>query len=147
MQTWQSEFLGVGELPREISEFELEAFFTFAAAERRLIEQRRSPSLKLGLALQIGFLRMSGRPLDAFRVVPANLWRHLGAQFAVEAPDIASLRAMYGRGNTLFEHQQLACQALGFQSMSEHQRRYLVRFLRAELEHTSDRDRLVLAAA
>jgi hypothetical protein len=53
---------------------------------------------------------------------------------------------MYRRGNTLFEHQQLACQVLGFQSMSEHQRRYLVRFLRAELEHTSDRDRLVLFA-
>ena len=54
---------------------------------------------------------------------------------------------MYRRGNTLFEHQQLACQALGFQSMSEHQRRYLVRLLRAELERTSDRDRLVLFAS
>ncbi len=79
--------------------------------------------LKLGLALQIGFLRVSGRPLEAFRIVPANLWRYLGAQFAVEAPDIASLRAMYRQGNTLFEQQQLACQALGFQSMSERQRR------------------------
>jgi hypothetical protein len=62
-------------------------------------------------ALQIGFLRMSGRLLDAFRIVPANLWRHLGVQFAVEAPDLASLRALYRRGNTLFEHQQLACSA------------------------------------
>jgi hypothetical protein len=55
----------VRELPREISECELEAFFTFSAAERRHIEQRRSPLLKLGLALQSGFLRMSGRSLDA----------------------------------------------------------------------------------
>ncbi len=47
---------------------------------------------------------MSGRLLDAFRIVPANLWRHLGAQFAVEVPDLASLRALYRRGNTLFEH-------------------------------------------
>jgi len=83
MQTWRSIFLGASELPRELSAFELEAFFTFSADERQLIEQRRAPSLKLGLALQIGFLRMSGHPLDAFRIVPANLWRQLGAQFSV----------------------------------------------------------------
>jgi hypothetical protein len=34
MQTWQSGFLGVGELLREISAFELEAFFTFSGVER-----------------------------------------------------------------------------------------------------------------
>lgn len=76
----------------------MEAFFTFSGAERQLIEQRRDPSLKLGLALQMGFLRMSGRLLDAFRIVPGNLWRHLGAQFNVAAPDLASLRALYRRG-------------------------------------------------
>ena len=130
MQTWRSIFLGASELPRELSAFELEAFFTFSADERQLIEQRRAPSLKLGLALQIGFLRMSGHPLDAFRIVPANLWRHLGAQFSVVPPDLASLRALYRRGNTLFDHQQLACQVLGFRWMSEHQQRYLVTLLR-----------------
>ena len=31
-----------------------------------------------GLALQIGFLRMSGRMLDAVRTVPPTLWRHHG---------------------------------------------------------------------
>ena len=42
MQAWQSVFLGTRELPREISAFELEAFFTFSGAERsplRLTEQ------------------------------------------------------------------------------------------------------------
>jgi hypothetical protein len=85
-------------IPRELTAFEIEAFFTFTAAERQVIEQRRRPGLKLGLALQIGFLRMSGRVLDAVRIVPAVLWRHLGEQFDVAAPDLASLRAMYGRG-------------------------------------------------
>jgi TnpA family transposase len=146
MQTWQAVFLGARELSREISAFELEAFFTFSGAERQLIEQRRDPSLKLGLALQMGFLRMSGRLLNALRIVPGNLWRHLGAQFNVAAPDLASLRALYRRGNTLFEQQQLACQALGFGWMNEHQRRYLVSMLREELERTIDRDRLLLFA-
>jgi hypothetical protein len=29
--------------------------------------------------------------------VPPALWRHLGAQFDIEAPDPASLRTMYRR--------------------------------------------------
>ncbi len=89
---------------------------------------------------------MSGRLLDAFRIVPRNLWRHLGAQFNVGAPDLASLRALYRRGNTRFEHQGFACQVLDFRWMTEHQRRYLVSLLHEELERTSDRDRLLLFA-
>src|ERR1700693_4599825 len=98
MQTWQSVFLGARELPREISEFELQSFFTYGQVERKVIAARRRPTHRLGLALHIGFLRMSGRPLDAFRIIPASLWRHLGAQLDVAAPNLASLRALYRRG-------------------------------------------------
>ena len=35
MQSWQSVFLDARELSREISAFELEAFFTFSEAERQ----------------------------------------------------------------------------------------------------------------
>jgi hypothetical protein len=97
MTKWQATFLGLKHLPRELSGFEIEAFFTFTLAERQLIEERRRPALKLGLALQIGFLRMSGRLLDSVRIVPPALWRHLGEQFGVQAPDLASLRGMYRR--------------------------------------------------
>ena len=68
MQTWQSVFLGARELSRELSEFELQAFFTYNEAEREVIAARRQPTHRLGLALHIGFLRMCGRPLDAFRI-------------------------------------------------------------------------------
>ena len=85
MNHWQATFLGLKQLPRELSGFEVEAFFTFTASERALIEARRGPSLKLGLALQIGFLRMSGRVLDAVRIVPPALWKHLGSQFGESA--------------------------------------------------------------
>ena len=57
-------------LPRDISDFEMKAFFTFDGAERDAINARRGDSHKLGLALHIGFLRMSGRLLGAFRVIP-----------------------------------------------------------------------------
>lgn len=119
MQRWQSVFLGAHELPRELSEFGLHSFFTYDQAEREVIAARRLPTHRLGLALHIGFLRMSGRPLKAFRIIPASLWRHLGAQFDVAAPDLASLRALYRRGRTLYDHQQLACELLGFRWMTE----------------------------
>ena len=133
MQGWQTTFLGLRELPHDLSAFELQAFFTFSRAEHELIQARRGNALKLGLALHIGFLRMSGRLLDAVRVVPPALWRHLGNELGIDAPEIASLRAMYGRGRTLFDHQQVACEALGFRWMTEHQRRALVRLLSDEV--------------
>ena len=85
MQGWRTTYLGMRELPRDISGFELQAFFTFSQAERELIGARRGESLKLGLALHIGFLRMSGCVLDAFRIVPPALWRHLGSELGVDA--------------------------------------------------------------
>jgi Domain of unknown function (DUF4158) len=122
MDTWQSGLLGLRELPPEVSSFELQAFFTFSGTERAAIaaiEECRQPAHKLGLALHIGFLRMSGCPLNAVRMVPANLLQHLGAQLATEAvPNLASLRALYRRGRTLYDHQALACKLLGFTRMA-----------------------------
>ena len=63
MQGWQTTFLGMRELPRDISDFEVKAFFTFDGAERESINARKGDAHKLGLALPIGFLRMSGRLL------------------------------------------------------------------------------------
>jgi hypothetical protein len=144
MKDWQSTHLGRGALPRELSGFEMEAFFSFSEPERRVIEdERRADPLKLALALQIGFLRMTGRLVDALRVVPPALWRHLGAQFEIKPPDLASLRTMYRRRRTLFEQQDLACAVLGFHDLTEAQRRALVRAINAELSRTNDRQRLL----
>ena len=48
MDNWQATFLGLKQLSRELTAFEIEAFFTFTLAERQLIEDRRRPTLKLG---------------------------------------------------------------------------------------------------
>jgi Domain of unknown function (DUF4158) len=89
---------------------------------------------------------MSGRLLDAFRVIPSVLCRHLSTELGIDAPELASLRAMYGRGRTLFDHQQVACESLGFRWMSEHQRRALVRELRDEVARCADREQLLVRA-
>ncbi len=48
MQGWQTTFLGMHELPRDISDFEMKAFFTFDSTEREAISARRSDAHKLG---------------------------------------------------------------------------------------------------
>ena len=146
MQGWQSPYLGLRDVPGEFTEFELHAFFSFSRGELELIGRRRGDSLKLGLALHIGFVRMSGRPLNSVRAVPASLLRHLGRELDITTPDLVSLRALYSRGRTLFDHQQQACDVLGFAWMTEHQRRALVRVLRDEVARSADRERLLLQA-
>ena len=59
MDNWHGTFFGLKQLPRELTAFEIEALFTFTLAERQVIEERRRLEVKLGLALPIGFLRMS----------------------------------------------------------------------------------------
>jgi hypothetical protein len=146
MQGWQTPYLGQREIPRELSQFELQAFFSFSAVEHELIARRRGDSLKLGFALHIGFVRMSGRPLNNVRAVPTVLLAHLGRELSITAPDLASVRALYARGRTLFDHQQQACECLGFRWMTEHQRRALVRVLRDDVAQCADRQRLLTHA-
>ena len=146
MQSWHTTYLGLKDLPRELSAFELQAFFTYSRAEREVIDGRHGATHKLGLALHIGFLRLSGRSLTAVRVVPVSLWTHLGKELGVRAPELASLKALYGRRSTLFEHQQLAQQTLGFRGKTEHQNRAFVQVLRDEAARLPDKDQMLVFA-
>ena len=89
---------GLRELPRDISTFELQSFFTYSRTERERINARRGNAHKLRRALHIGFLRLSGRLLNSVRIVPTTLWQHLGNEIGITAPKLASLRALYVRG-------------------------------------------------
>jgi hypothetical protein len=146
MQSWHTTYLGLKGLPRELSAFELQTFFTFSRAERKVIDARYGAAHKLGLALHMGFLRLSGRSLNSVRIIPASLWAHLGKELGVRPPELASLKALYGRRSTLFEHQQLAQETLGFRCMTDHQRRALVAALRDEVTRISDKDKLLTFA-
>jgi len=54
MQGWQTTFLGMHELPRDISDFEMKAFFTFNGSEREALLTTSngwcSSPFKVGLA-------------------------------------------------------------------------------------------------
>ena len=134
MEHWRAPYLGLREIPAGLDDFELTTFFTYSAEERAIISARRSGLHRLAVALHIGFVRMSGRCLDAVDRVPKRLWLHIGEQIGFEAPDIATLRSLYSeRARTLVDHQVLAYESLGFRQMTEHQKRYVVRWLREAL--------------
>ena len=134
MDYWHSPYLGLRTIPPDLNEFELNTFFTYSAKERELISSRRGELFRLALALHIGFVRMTGRTLDAYHQVPKVLWEHLSRQLDIDTPDIGTLRALYDkRPRTQIDHQLLAYESQGFSIMTEHQRRYLVRWLKETL--------------
>ena len=105
MHAWQVPYLGWRRLPADLSEFEIAHFFSLRPEEIRAVLTKYGEALRLGAALQIGFLKMCGRPLDVIQRVPTDLLKHLADQLEVPAPAIATLRALYlRRRRTLYEH-------------------------------------------
>ena len=114
MHAWHVPYLGWTRLPADVSEFEITHFFSLRVEEGSAVLTRYRDSLRLGAALQIGFPKMCGRPLDAIQRVPADLLNHLGEQLEIPVPTIATLRALYlKRRRTLYEHQRWAMDFLG----------------------------------
>jgi hypothetical protein len=146
MQRWQIPFLGRRSLPRQLSLFEIEQFFSFNAEELRAILTRRGALNRLGCALQVGFLRMTGCHLNSVHVLPKPILTHLGQQLAIDVPNIASIRALYSRERTLYEHQIFAGDLLRFRSITVHAERGLVAHLRKEAATVSSPQALMTSA-
>ena len=146
MQRWHLSFLGIREIPPWLPEFEVKSFFTLTEDELAAVSNRRGTDHAFGLALQIGFLRMSGRVLNNVRIVPRPILIHLGAQLGREPPQVTSLRALYSRAMTLNEHQRLAMQLLGFVALGVHPERMLVAHLRRACPSSISPDELLLEA-
>ena len=46
MRGWQTSYLGLGHLPREFSDFERQAFFSFGGSDLELIARRRGAPIQ-----------------------------------------------------------------------------------------------------
>ena len=108
MSRWDQHYLGRENFPEALSALEVQRFFTPTPEEKQIVLQRRSPTNRIGFALQIGFLKMTGRSLNSVELVPPDVLSHLGRVIECEPPRIASIRAFYRRRRTLFEHQAAA---------------------------------------
>jgi len=60
-----------------MSAFEVRHFFSFSVADRRELRVRYPRRLRLGAALQVGFVRMTGTTLDSFDYVPNAVLKHV----------------------------------------------------------------------
>ena len=145
MSHWQDRFLGSGALARELSAFEHE-FFQYSAVDLAAIRQAFRPKYRIAVAIQLGFMRLTGSRLDEMNVVPRGLLKIVGEQFGETPPNIASLRSMYTRVNTRREHQAWVMERLGVQCHSKRQENMLLAAMR-EASHTVESiDRLVAKA-
>ena len=101
-------------MPPEVSALAISEFFTLSGAELQAVLSRYGVDMRLGAALQIGFLKMCGRPLDKLQRVPAAVLEHLCVQVGGSPPDLATLRAFYSNApRVLYRHQQSALDVLG----------------------------------
>jgi integrase len=145
MAHWQDRFLGIGELPPELSIFELE-FFQFSPQDIAAIRKEFRPKYRIAVALQLGFMRMTGGRLNAFNVVPRKLLNLVGEQVGETAPSIASLRSMYRRGNTRRDHQAWVMQWLNIKVHTTRQERMLFAALREASKAIGSIDQLIATA-
>ena len=136
-------FLGLRAFPADLTEFEIRYFFTFSAKEREAILSRYGDQHRLAAAMQIGFIKMAGRTLDAFDTLPVGVLRYVSTDLGIQTPELSTLHALYRREQTLLDHQVWAAQLLGFRPFTERRQRVLVRYLRREAHNAITLNRLV----
>lgn len=130
---WEHRYLGEERFPETLSALEIAHFFTLDAGELASVRQRRGALNRLAFALQIGFLKMTGRTLNSVELVPPGVLDHLGRQLDCVPPRIASIRSFYRwRRRTLFEHHATALRLLERSELTPHAERGLVAYLRRE---------------
>jgi hypothetical protein len=142
MRRWGLAYLGRSTFPKDVSEFELQQVFTFTHRERRDIRKTFRVKYRLAAALQLGFLRLTGNALASVAYVPTVVLHHLGRQFRGPVPDLATLRALYRRKPTRFEHHRWAIEYDDLMKLDERGEAGLDRELRERTHATLSRPRL-----
>ena len=117
MSTYVYRFVGLETLPARLTDFDLQHFFQLGDGDVQAIRQRFRSDRRVAGALQLLFLRACGRPMDRFSVLPRNLLRYVAETLEAAPLTIASLRSLYERRPTLYEHQQWARDYLGLRDL------------------------------
>ena len=130
MQDWRAQYLGLTTFPITLTSAEIDELFALDGDVARVVGARRTSLTRLGLVLQVGFLRLTGRTLNSVQVIPPAVLASAGRAAGIAAPQLASIRSIYRRRMTLYQHQQAAMAALGFKDYGEASQRALTGHLR-----------------
>lgn len=105
-------------LPRlRLSEFDVELYFALTDSDVAAINERFRHDRRAGAAIQLVFLRASGHSLGQVSTLPRQLLHYIGQRLGLPTPTIASLRTLYRRYKTLYDHLIWACGYLGLKSI------------------------------
>ena len=146
MSTFALRLVGEESLPSRLTEFDRELFFSLTAADVAAIREKFRSVNGPAAALQVLFLRALGRPMDSGATIPRSLLRYVAETFGSSSFTVASLRTLYGRRPTLYEHQLWSRKYLGIRDLdaaAEKELNAALAMLAAEASHP---DELVVAA-
>jgi Domain of unknown function (DUF4158) len=129
MEPIASRYLGWSDLPADLTQVEIEVLFTLGPSLISFLGTRRSDLSRLGLALQVCFVRMSGRLLGSTKLVSSEILATLARQLDIRPPMLASMRSLYRRRQTRYDHQKEAVAILGLKSLSAGSSRQLGAYL------------------
>ena len=73
--TFAQRFIGAETLPSKMSELDVQQFFSLSKDDISAVCERFRDDRRVAAAIQLLFLRASGRPMDRFATVPKVLLR------------------------------------------------------------------------
>lgn len=112
-------FVGSKELPKSLSDFDVEQSFKLSSEDIAAILERFRTDGRLGAGLQLVVLRATGRPLDRATYIPRALLKSLCQALGLSETAIGSLKTIYERRSTLYEHQKWARGWAGISDMDD----------------------------
>jgi len=118
VEIWHSTFLGRRTLPAELSDYQVQAFFTFSADDLASLKQEFYSKTRTAAAIQLGYLALAGTELDAIRMLPRNLLRHVCEQLDLPAPSVATLKSLFKSKKTRLKQMAWAMDRLGWRRPS-----------------------------
>lgn len=101
-------------MPKTLTEFDVEQSFQLSTDDLDAIRRKFRTTSRIAAAIQLTAIRATGRPLDRLNNVPRALLRYVCSALGASETSIASLKTLYGRRSTLYEHQQWARLTCGF---------------------------------
>ena len=78
MARWDQQYLGYQSFPEALTSLEIDRFFTPTSDELEAISIRRTAPNRSAFALQLGFLKMTGRSLNSVEIVPVSIPQRKG---------------------------------------------------------------------
>jgi hypothetical protein len=119
MASFHLRFVGATDLPKSLSQFDVDQSFRLGLEDIEAVLARFRADQRLGAALQLVFIRATGRSLERVAGIPKALLKSLCSALGVNETAIASLKTLYQRRSTLYEHRKWAVEASGLSSVDD----------------------------